>query len=109
MLMTPEEFDAVIDYDDRFVYELIHGVLIVSPAPGVSERDPNQELGFLLRDYQHNHPLGEILDKTLSGQYIPLPDGRRRADRAIWAGLGRVPNMQTDIPRSSSNSSQANA
>ncbi len=34
MLMTPEEFDAVIDYDDRFVYELIHGVLIVSPAPG---------------------------------------------------------------------------
>jgi Uma2 family endonuclease len=98
MLMTPEEFDAVIDYDDRFVYELIHGVLIVSPAPGVTERDPNEELGFLLRDYQHNHPLGEILDKTLYGQYVPLPDGRRRADRAIWAGLGRVPNTQTDIP-----------
>ena len=29
---------------------------------------------------------------------MPLPDGRRRADRVIWAGLGRVPNMETDIP-----------
>jgi hypothetical protein len=23
MLMTPEEFDAVINYDDRFIYELV--------------------------------------------------------------------------------------
>jgi Uma2 family endonuclease len=98
MLMTPEEFDAVIDYDDRFVYELIHGVLIVNPFSGASERDANDELGFLLRDYQNNHPLGEILDQTIYGQYIPLPDGRRWADRAIWAGLGRVPNTQTDMP-----------
>jgi Uma2 family endonuclease len=98
MLMTPEEFDAVVDYDDRFVYELIHGVLIVSPAPGVTDRDPNDELGFLLHDYQHNHPLGEIIDKTVYGQYILLPNGRRQADRVIWTGLGRVPNTQTDIP-----------
>ena len=99
MLMTPEEFDAVIDYDDRFVYELIHGVLIVSPAPGVTERDPNEELGFLLRNHQDNHPQGA--DQSIrpsSEQYVPLPDGRRRADRVIWAGLGRVPNLQTDIP-----------
>jgi Uma2 family endonuclease len=98
MMMTPEEFDAVTEYDDRFVYELIHGVLIVSPAPGVTERDPNGELEFLLRAHQYNHPQGGILDKTLSEQYVPLPDGRRRADRVIWAGLGRVPNMETDIP-----------
>ena len=39
MLMTPEEFDAVTDYDDRFTYELIHGVLIVSPVPrGIGTR-----------------------------------------------------------------------
>ena len=31
MLMTPEEFDAVTEYDDRFRYELIRGVLVVSP------------------------------------------------------------------------------
>jgi Uma2 family endonuclease len=98
MLMTPEEFDAVIDYDDRFVYELIHGVLIVSPAPGVTERDPNEELGHLLRKHQDDHPEGSIIDKTVPEQYIPLPDGRRRADRVIWVGLGRVPNLETDIP-----------
>jgi Uma2 family endonuclease len=98
MVMTPEEFDAVTDYDDRFVYELIHGVLIVSPTPGEAERDPHEELGVLLRLYQLTQPQGSILDKTLPEQYIPLPDGRRRADRVIWVGLGRVPNTQTDIP-----------
>jgi Uma2 family endonuclease len=98
MLMTPEEFDAVTDYDDRFVYELIHGVLIVSPPPGESERDPNGELDYLLRLYRATHAQGAVLDKTLSEQYIALPGSRRRADRAIWVGLGRVPNTQTDVP-----------
>jgi Uma2 family endonuclease len=98
MLMTPEEFDAVVDYDDRYVYELIHGVLVVSPMPGESERDPNEELGYLLRLYQETHPQGKTLDKTLSEQYIPLPDGRRRADRVVWTGLGRVPDPSVDIP-----------
>ena len=44
MLMTPEEFDAATDFDELYSYELIHGVLIVSPPPGESERDPNGEL-----------------------------------------------------------------
>jgi len=96
--MTPEEFDAVTDCDDRFVYELIHGVLIVSPLPGESERDPNGELEYLLRLYRATHAKGAVLDKTLSEQYIALPDSRRRADRAIWVGLGHVPNPQTDVP-----------
>jgi len=98
MLMTPEEFDAVTDCDDLYVYELIHGVLIVSPPPGESERDPNEELGHLLRLYRGTHAQGAVLDKTLSEQYIVLPDSRRRADRTIWVGLGRVPNPQTDVP-----------
>jgi hypothetical protein len=42
MLMTPEEFDAVTDYDEQYVYELIHGVVIVVPAPGEAELDPNR-------------------------------------------------------------------
>ncbi len=98
MLVTPEEFDAVTDYDDLFVYELIHGVLIVSPVPDETERDPNEELGFLLRTHQYSHPQGSIIDKTLSEQYIALPDSRRRADRVIWLGLGRVPNPKKDVP-----------
>jgi Uma2 family endonuclease len=98
MLMTPEEFDAVTDYDDRFAYELIHGVLIVSPPPSEAERDPNGELDFLLRLYQRTHPEGGIIDKTLCEQYLPVPNGRRRADREIWTGLGRVPVLGVDIP-----------
>jgi Uma2 family endonuclease len=98
MLMTPEEFDAVTDYDDRYAYELIHGVLIVSPTPGDAERDPNEELGLLLRLYRLTHPEGAILDKTLPEQYIPLAHGRRRADRVIWTRLGRVPDPNVDIP-----------
>jgi Uma2 family endonuclease len=98
MLMTPEEFDADEIDDDLYVYELIRGVLIVSPRPSEFERDPNEELGYLLRAYKAEHPQGSALDKTLSEQTICLPDSRRIADRAIWAGLGRVPNPEIDIP-----------
>jgi Uma2 family endonuclease len=97
MIMTPEEFDAVTDIDDRYVYELIHGVLVVSPYPSESERDPNEELGYFLRDYREKHP-GSTLDKTLPEQYLHTADSRRRADRVIWAGLDRVPNLETDVP-----------
>ena len=98
MLMTPEEFDAATDFDELYSYELIHEVLIVSPPPGESERDPNGELEYLLRAYQSGHQAGAALDKTLPEQYVRLADSRRRADRVIWAGLGRVPNPQTDVP-----------
>jgi Uma2 family endonuclease len=98
IVMPPEEFDAVTESDDRYAYELIHGVLIVSPTPGESERDPTGELEYLLRSYQQTHPDGAILDKTLSEQYVPLKDGRRRADRVIWIRLGRVPEPKVDIP-----------
>ena len=98
MLMTPEEYDAVTDYDDRFHYELVHGVLIVSPFASPSECDPNEELGYLLRLYRDTHSSGAALDQTLFEYYINLKDSRRRADRAIWAGLGRVPDLEKDVP-----------
>jgi Uma2 family endonuclease len=98
MLMTPEEFDAVTDYDDRYSYELIHGVVIVNPIPAESESDPNEELGHLLRSYKENHPEGSALDATLSERYIAIGDSRRKTDRVIWAGLGRLPDSKTDVP-----------
>jgi Uma2 family endonuclease len=98
MLMTPQEFDAATDFDELYSYELIHGVLIVSPPPGESERDPNGELDHLLRAYKSGHPAGSVLDKTLAEQYVHLSDSRRRADRVIWAGLGRIPDPKTDVP-----------
>ena len=98
MLMAPEEFDAVTDCDELYQYELIRGVLVVNPPPAESERDPNGELGYLLRFYRDSHPQGSSLDATLSEQYVYLADSRRRADRVIWAGLGRVPDPETDVP-----------
>lgn len=98
MLMTPEEFDAVDECDRMYRYELIDGRLVVTPSPLEAERDPNEELARLLRNYQEQHPEGRALDKTLPEQTIPTLTNRRRADRAIWAGLGRQPNPATDLP-----------
>ena len=47
MLMTPEEFDAVTECDERYAYELVSGVLVVTPIPSEAESDPNEELGVM--------------------------------------------------------------
>ncbi len=96
IVMTPEEFDAITEYDELYTYELVNGVLIVNAFPSRYERDPNEELGHWLRTYQEQHP--GILDKTVFEEYINTKNGRRRADRVIWAGLGRGPDPETDIP-----------
>jgi Uma2 family endonuclease len=98
MCMTPAEFDAVERYDDNYVYELIHGVLVVNPIPLESEVGPNEELGYLLRYYRDAHPQGSALDATLPERYIRTADSRRKADRVIWAGLGRMPKPKVDPP-----------
>jgi len=65
----------------------------VSPAPLPQERSPNDLLGYWLLDYQHVHPQGGNLDDTLQEHDIFIGDGRRRADRVVWAGLGRQPRV----------------
>ncbi len=91
VLLTTEEFDRA-----RFVegwrYELINEVLVVSPIPSLNERDPNEELGRWFRNYQESHPQGSALDLTIGEQTIETKKNRRRADRVIWAGLGRLPD-----------------
>lgn len=97
--MTPEEFDATPP--ERFLpgyrYEVINGVLVVSPTPGAGERGPNDELGYLLRQYREHHASGSVMDATLPEQTISTTN-RRRADRAIWVGLGRQPDELEDVP-----------
>jgi Uma2 family endonuclease len=97
-LMTPEEFDAVEDYDDNYVYELIHGVLVVNPIPLEAEVGPNEYLGHLLLAYWERDVQNSALDATLPERYIRTKDSRRRADRLIWAGLGRLPDWKKDLP-----------
>jgi Uma2 family endonuclease len=96
--MTADEFDRIVNYDERFNYELIHGVLVVTPIPSAAEADPNEELGTLLRNYQATHPHGSTLDLTLAERYVYTEDSRRRADRLIWAGLSRLPDLGRDVP-----------
>ncbi|MBI3463507.1 MAG: Uma2 family endonuclease [Planctomycetes bacterium] len=98
LMMTPEEFDAITDYDELYWYELIRGVLVVRPFAAEAERALNDELGYLLRSFQRNHPQGAVLDATLFGQYVRTADSRRRADRVTWCGLGRRPNPAVDVP-----------
>jgi Uma2 family endonuclease len=98
-LMTADEFDAAEDWDENYSYELINGVLVVTPPPGEGERGPNGLLDQLLRNYRDQHPQGKSLDYTLVEQTIVVKRGnRRRADRVIWAGLGRVPNVRREPP-----------
>lgn len=100
MSMTLEEFDAIPleAFKDHYRYELLRGVLVVSPLPGNAEIDPNEELGHLLWFYQQQDPRGSVIDKTLPEQTIPTRENRRRCDRAIWIGLGRIPDPEADTP-----------
>jgi Uma2 family endonuclease len=92
LLLTPKEFDRA-SFEEGWRYELINGVLVVSPTPSRQERHPNEELGVWLWLYQKQHPQGSSLDLTLPEEEIKTKPGkgRRRVDRAIWAGLGRDP------------------
>lgn len=96
--MSTDEFDAITEYDDGYNYELNHGVLVVNPIPLPEERGPNGELEYLLRFYREHHDQGSSLDGTLVEEYVRTGDSRRRADRVIWAGLGRQPDPATDVP-----------
>jgi hypothetical protein len=93
-LMTPREFDAIVDWDENYRYELIHGVLVVAALPLPMETGPNETLGVWLANYQMQ---GGVLDGTLPEQYVRTIDSRRRADRLIWVGLGRYPNVKKDL------------
>jgi Uma2 family endonuclease len=93
--MTPEEFDAVTEYDENYRYELIHGVLVVNPIPNPEETGPNELLGHLLWEYQQRGP-GSAFDESLPQQYVRTATGRRIADRLIWIGLGRTPHVRRD-------------
>lgn len=97
-LMTQEEFEAVSDWDENFRYELIHGVVVVSPAVSIGEADPNDFLGYLLRTYQESHPNGSLLDLTAYERDIYIAGNIRRCDRALWIGLGREPDIRLDVP-----------
>jgi Uma2 family endonuclease len=92
LLLSPAEFDRATGIKG-WRYELINGVLIVSPTPSRKERHPNDYLAHWLWSYREQHPHGSALDMTIPEEELETRQGqdRRRVDRAIWAGLGRDP------------------
>ena len=94
--MTLREFDEIefVKFAEGYRYELINGVLVVSPTPSAQERGPNDMLAYWLLSCRDNHPRGAVLDLTLPEQTVRTPMNRRRADRLIWAGLGRMPRRR---------------
>jgi len=96
--MSKEEFQSVEDWDRNYRYELIRGVVVVSPPASEGERGPNGELEHWLRRYRDTHSQGGALDDTLFEQEIDVGESIRRADRVIWAGLGHQPDPNVDPP-----------
>ena len=98
--MTPAEFDALEyeDCDPGFRYELIRGVLVVSPIPNGPHEALVDEIGRLLNNCRHDHAQGAACDGTLPSRYVATFTGRRIADRLVWCGLGRGVNEAEDTP-----------
>lgn len=96
--MSAEEFDAAEEWEEGYRYELINGVFVVTPPPSEGERGPNDVLGYLLWTYKEHHAQGAALNYTLTEQTIATPRNRRRIDRVVWAGLGRLPHVRRDPP-----------
>lgn len=88
--MDLDEFEAA-EFEPGYRYELIHGILVVTPPPLEEERDANEELGRWLRNYKESHPEGKALDLTLPEHNLRTLGQNRRADRVLWIGLGRRP------------------
>lgn len=97
--MSAAEFDTLSGLPAGYRYELINGVLIVSPFPGIGERDANDYLGYLLRNYQLNSPLGKALTLTAPEQDLRFGSTRRRCDRAIWCGETNTTDPVHDLPQ----------
>jgi len=97
VMMDPYTFDTHDDWDPNYTYEIINGVLIVAPPPDIRERDPNEELGYLLRLYRDDPHC--TMDATVSEHTVCTADDRRRADRVVWVGLGRTPDPSEDVPQ----------
>ena len=94
--MTLNEFDEG-EFEEGYRYELIHGVLVVTPPPLEEERDANEELGHWLRNYQESHPQREALNLTLPEHNLRTKAQNRRCDRAIWTGLDRRPRTRGPV------------
>jgi Uma2 family endonuclease len=96
ILMSIDEFESIDDWEHGYRYEIIHGVLVVSPPPDDAGQGPNERLGHWLWDYQQRHPNGKLLDESLMERPVRTKVGIRVVDRALWIGFGRPIKSRRD-------------
>ncbi|MDE2506537.1 MAG: Uma2 family endonuclease, partial [Planctomycetota bacterium] len=82
----------------RAPYELSREKLITESIRPPIDRGPNELFARLLWHYQLVHPEGWRLDATVGKRQLRLDVNRHRADRLIWAGLGRPVDHDRDVP-----------
>src|SRR5687768_8265210 len=97
VLMTLDEYESIDEWEPGYRYELIHGVLIVSPPPDDAGQGPNERLGYWLLLYKDQHPNGKTLDDTLMERPVRTRAGIRVVDRALWIGYGRPIKSRRDL------------
>ncbi len=90
ILMTPEEFDNLPEYlfNKWWRYELINGVLVVTPPPAMPR-------WARMKNWATSSGTSRSIIRKARSSIVNLPEqtiyatsNRRRADRAIWTGLG---------------------
>ncbi len=91
--MTLDEFEEA-EYELGHRYELIHGVLVVTPSPLEEERDANEELGYSLRYYRDTHPEGNRRNSLLESS----PSRGRLANRERSAPSSALRRLESAIP-----------
>jgi len=98
MSLSPWEFGLRLSSTQDWRYESVNGVLIVNPPPSLEERDPNEELGPVAPELPGIASAKAIrwIQPSRNRRSTSDPIGRR-VDRAIWAGLRRLP-QQDETP-----------
>lgn len=96
--MSPAEFDAIVDCDELYNYELVHKVVAVHELPEDAIAAANDMLGYWLRRYEDEHVSGSTLNATLFNQHLYTPDSRFLVHRVVWAGLDHWPRPRKDPP-----------
>ena len=90
---------AEANKSDRLAfYERARCLMIAGKGDFAGERGPHELFARLLWHYQHGHPAGARLDGMVGKRYVKFGEIRRRSDRLIWAGHGRSPDPDRDVP-----------
>jgi Uma2 family endonuclease len=91
MRLTSDEYLALPD--DGFRYELIDGVVVMSPTPKPDHQDAVAAIEFQIRLFLREHPIGRLyedIDVRFDAQTLYAPD-------LLFIAAGRLPRRPTRI------------